>query len=148
MITLRRSGLIKVALGQTTWKRFARNGFVELRVSDGWNTLSELLEEDDRDVAATPHYDEHALRACASHGRPPAAGMPPLTAADTKSLAYSVLTDAQSTASKRPGTGLLLGLKNLARFRGNVFNQRGAVAPFSVRFLGNQGFDALDCRWS
>jgi len=38
MITLRRSGLIKVALGQTHHGRSpARNGFIKLKVSDGWN---------------------------------------------------------------------------------------------------------------
>ena len=35
------------------------------------------------------------------HGFLRALDMPPLTAADTKSLAYSVLTDARSTASKK-----------------------------------------------
>ena len=48
--------------------------------------------------------------------------------ADTKQLAYSVLTDAQK---KRFEENLELdfsfGLKGLARFRCNMFNQRGAV---------------------
>ena len=47
---------------------------------------------------------------------------------DTKALAYSVLTDAQK---KRFEEALELdfsfGIKGLARFRCNVFNQRGAV---------------------
>ena len=49
-----------------------------------------------------------------------------LTPADTKQLAYSVLTDAQK---KRFEESLELdfsfGLKGLARFRCNMFNQRG-----------------------
>jgi len=52
-----------------------------------------------------------------------------LAAADTKQLAYSVLTDAQK---KRFEEALELdfsfGIKGLARFRCNLFNQRGAVA--------------------
>jgi twitching motility protein PilT len=52
-----------------------------------------------------------------------------LTPADTKQLAYSVLTDAQK---KRFEEALELdfsfGIKGLARFRCNLFNQRGAVA--------------------
>jgi len=52
-----------------------------------------------------------------------------LTPADTKALTYSVLTDAQK---KRFEEALELdfsfGIKGLARFRCNLFNQRGAVA--------------------
>src|SRR5947208_16806056 len=51
-----------------------------------------------------------------------------LTPSDTKSLTYSVLTDAQK---KRFEEALELdfsfGIKGLARFRCNLFNQRGAV---------------------
>jgi twitching motility protein PilT len=54
---------------------------------------------------------------------------PDLTPGDTKQLAYSVLTDAQK---KRFEEALELdfsfGIKGLARFRCNLFNQRGAVA--------------------
>src|SRR5437879_951270 len=71
--------------------------------------------------------------------------MPPLTAADTKSLAYSVLTDAQKHRfEENLELDFSFGLKNLARFRGNVFNQRGAVGsvfrtiPWEIK-----GFDAL-----
>src|SRR5258706_9112400 len=53
---------------------------------------------------------------------------PSLTPAETKQLAYSVLTDLQK---KRFEESLELdfsfGIKGLARFRGNMFNQRGAV---------------------
>ncbi|HEY6362862.1 MAG TPA: type IV pilus twitching motility protein PilT [Vicinamibacterales bacterium] len=52
-----------------------------------------------------------------------------LTAAETKQLTYSVLTDAQK---KRFEESLELdfsfGITGLARFRCNMFNQRGAVA--------------------
>ncbi len=54
---------------------------------------------------------------------------PDLAPGDTKQLAYSVLTDAQK---KRFEEALELdfsfGIKGLARFRCNMFNQRGAVA--------------------
>ena len=54
---------------------------------------------------------------------------PELSPADTKQLAYSVLTDAQK---KRFEESLELdfsfGIKGMARFRCNMFNQRGAVA--------------------
>src|SRR5438045_6787531 len=71
--------------------------------------------------------------------------MPPLTAADTKSLAYSGLTDAQKHRfEENLELDFSFGLKNLARFRGNVFNQRGAVgAVFRTIPWEIKGFDAL-----
>jgi twitching motility protein PilT len=55
--------------------------------------------------------------------------MPALTAPETKQLAYSVLTDAQKHRfEENLELDLSFGIKGLARFRGNIFNQRGAVA--------------------
>ena len=55
--------------------------------------------------------------------------MPPLTAAETKQLAYSVLTDAQKHRfEENLELDFSFGIKGLARFRANIFNQRGAVA--------------------
>src|SRR5690348_18315261 len=52
-----------------------------------------------------------------------------LTSADTKQLAYSVLTDAQKhRLEENLELDFSFGLKSLARFRGNIFHQRGAVA--------------------
>jgi twitching motility protein PilT len=63
------------------------------------------------------------------HGSLQKLELPNLTPADTKQLAYSVLTDAQK---KRFEESLELdfsfGIRELARFRCNLFNQRGAVA--------------------
>jgi twitching motility protein PilT len=63
------------------------------------------------------------------HGKLQTLDLPPLGPADTKALAYSVLTDAQK---KRFEESLELdfsfGIRGLARFRCNVFNQRGATA--------------------
>src|SRR5215471_21256488 len=51
-----------------------------------------------------------------------------LTAAETKSLAYSVLTDAQKKRFEEAfELDFSFGIKGLARFRCNLFNQRGAV---------------------
>jgi len=55
--------------------------------------------------------------------------LPPLTPAETKRLAYSILTDAQKhNFEENLEIDLSFGIKGLARFRCNVFNQRGAVA--------------------
>jgi twitching motility protein PilT len=53
---------------------------------------------------------------------------PPLTPADTKRLSYSVLTESQKHRLEESlELDLSFGIKGLARFRCNVFNQRGAV---------------------
>src|SRR3989442_12481782 len=62
------------------------------------------------------------------HGELQRLPLPVLTPAETKALVYSVLTDVQK---KRFEESLELdfsfGIRGLARFRCNVFNQRGAV---------------------
>src|SRR5436305_5050401 len=79
------------------------------------------------------------------HGHLRPLDMPVLSAADTKSLAYSVLTDAQKHRfEENLELDFSFGLKNLARFRGNLFNQRGAVgAVFRTIPWELKGFDAL-----
>ncbi|MDP8254583.1 MAG: type IV pilus twitching motility protein PilT [Candidatus Alcyoniella australis] len=55
--------------------------------------------------------------------------MPQLTAAETKRLCYSVLTDIQRQHFEESNElDLSFGVKGLARFRANVYRQRGAVA--------------------
>jgi twitching motility protein PilT len=70
----------------------------------------------------------------------PLEGVPPLGPADTKQLAYSVLTDVQKHRfEENLELDFSFGLKNMARFRVNLFNQRGAVAgvfrviPFEIK---------------
>lgn len=65
--------------------------------------------------------------------------VPPLTPVDTKQLCYSILTDAQKVRYEEDlELDLSFGVKNLARFRANIFMQRGAVAgafrviPFKI----------------
>ena len=51
-----------------------------------------------------------------------------LTASETKQLAYSVLTDAQKKRFEETfELDFSFGIKGVARFRCNMFNQRGAV---------------------
>lgn len=55
-------------------------------------------------------------------------GFPPFSPADTKRLAYSVLTDAQKHRFEEDlELDFSFGLKGMSRFRANVFNQKGAV---------------------
>lgn len=54
---------------------------------------------------------------------------PPFQSQDTKQLCYSILTDAQKRKFEEENElDLSFGVKGLARFRGNVYLQRGAVA--------------------
>src|SRR6185503_18449662 len=54
--------------------------------------------------------------------------IPPLTAPETKQLAYSVLTDAQKHRfEENLELDLSFGIKGLARFRANIFKHRGLV---------------------
>lgn len=54
---------------------------------------------------------------------------PPLTAYDTKNLIYSVLNDAQKKKfEENLELDFSFGIKGLARFRANIYMQRGAVA--------------------
>jgi twitching motility protein PilT len=54
---------------------------------------------------------------------------PPLTPVETKQLCYSILTDAQKHKFEETSElDLSFGVKNLSRFRANLFMQRGAVA--------------------
>jgi twitching motility protein PilT len=69
-----------------------------------------------------------------------------LTPKDTLQLAYSVLTEQQKKRFEfEDELDFSFGIQNLARFRGNVFKQRGCVAmvlrmiPFSVRTFEDLG---------
>ncbi len=68
-----------------------------------------------------------------------------LTPADTKRLAYSVMSDAQKHEfEERLEIDFSFGIKDMCRFRANVFTQRGSVgAVFRVIPFDIRGFDAL-----
>jgi len=71
--------------------------------------------------------------------------LPELTPSDTKQYAYSVLTDAQKKRFEEAlELDLSFGLRGLARFRCNVFSQRGAVAAVYRVIIENiRGFKEL-----
>ncbi|HLU24769.1 MAG TPA: type IV pilus twitching motility protein PilT [Longimicrobiales bacterium] len=67
---------------------------------------------------------------------------PVLTPRDTLNLAYSILTDAQKKRFEQEDElDFSFGIANLARFRGNVYRQRGCVSlairqiPFQIKSL-------------
>ena len=73
-----------------------------------------------------------------------------LTPAETKQLAYSVLTDAQKKRFEETlELDFSFGIKGMARFRCNMFNQRGAVGavyrviPEKIRAFHELGLPAV-----
>jgi twitching motility protein PilT len=74
----------------------------------------------------------------------------PLTAVDTKDICYSILSDSQKMRLEEDQElDLSFGVKNLARFRANVFIQQGKVAgafrvvPFKIIPLEELGLPAV-----
>jgi twitching motility protein PilT len=75
---------------------------------------------------------------------------PPLAAPDTKRLAYSIMTDSQKHVfEEKWEIDFSFGIKDVCRFRGNVFTQRGAVAavfrviPFEIKSFETLGLPAV-----
>jgi len=73
-----------------------------------------------------------------------------LTPKDTLSLAYSVLTESQKKRFETEDElDFSFGIQNLARFRGNVFKQRGCVSvairhiPFNVKTFDELGLPPI-----
>ena len=84
------------------------------------------------------------------HGKMVPLQVPPLGPADTKTLIYSVLTDSQKHRfEENLELDFSFGVKGLARFRANVFYQRGAVGgafrviPWEIRTFQSLGLPAV-----
>ncbi|MEN3340326.1 MAG: twitching motility protein PilT [Acidobacteriota bacterium] len=113
-------------------------------------TLPELLKTLVEQNGSDLHLTTSTPPQIRVHGKLQTLDLPSLGPAETKGLAYSVLTDAQK---KRFEESLELdfsfGIRGLARFRCNVFNQRGAVAavyrviPETIKSFGELGLPAV-----
>ncbi len=84
------------------------------------------------------------------HGKLVPLQIPPMTPAETKATIYSVLTDSQKHRfEENLELDLSFGVKGLARFRGNIFYQRGAVAgafrtiPWEIRDFNTLGLPPI-----
>ena len=82
------------------------------------------------------------------HGELQTMTHPDLTPTETKSLSYAVLTDAQKKRfEETKELDFSFGIRGLARFRCNMFNQKGAVGavyrpiPEKIR-----AFESSACR--
>src|SRR4051812_31900329 len=103
-------------------------------------SLSDLLRKMLEMSGSDLHITTNSPPQVRVHGHLQPLDMPVLTPAETKQLSYSVLTDAQKHRfEENLELDFSFGLKGLARFRGNLFNQRGATAavfrviPFEIK---------------
>ncbi|MEW6440436.1 MAG: type IV pilus twitching motility protein PilT [bacterium] len=83
-------------------------------------------------------------------GRLAALRMDPLTPVETKQMCYSILTEAQKKKFEEESElDLSFGIKDLSRFRANMFLQRGAVAgafrtiPYQIRSFQELGLPPI-----
>jgi twitching motility protein PilT len=109
-------------------------------------SLSDLLKRMVEMGGSDLHITTNTPPQIRLHGHLQPLDLPPLTPAETKALAYSVMTDAQKHRFEEDlELDFSFGLKGLARFRANVFNQRGAsAAVFRVIPYEIKGFNQLN----
>ncbi len=109
-------------------------------------TLSDLLKRMLEMSGSDLHITTNSPPQVRVHGHLQPLDLPPLTPSETKQLAYSVMTDAQKHRFEEDlELDFSFGLKGLARFRANCFNQRGAtgavfrVIPFEIKSFAQLG---------
>jgi twitching motility protein PilT len=108
--------------------------------------LSQLLKAMLEYKASDMHITSGSPPTFRVHGQILRAKSATLTPAETKELCYSVLTDYQKAMfEEQKQLDFSFGIRDLARFRGNVYYQRGAVAaafrhiPFDIPKLEKLG---------
>jgi twitching motility protein PilT len=108
-------------------------------------TLPELLQTLVEVNGSDLHLTTQTPPQIRVHGKLQLLDLPPLGPAETKALAYSVLTDSQKKRFEETlELDFSFGIRGVARFRCNVFNQRGAVAAvYRVIPEKIKGFDEL-----
>ncbi len=109
-------------------------------------TLSQLLKAMLENKASDMHITSGSPPAFRVHGQMVRVKASALTPAETKELCYSVLTDYQKAIfEENKQLDFSFGIRDLARFRGNVYFQRGAVAaafrhiPFDIPKMSKLG---------
>src|ERR671929_2395202 len=108
-------------------------------------SLSDLLKKMLEMGGSDLHITTNTPPQVRVHGHLQPLDMAQLTPAETKQLAYSVLTDAQKHRfEENLELDFSFGVKGLSRFRANIFNQRGAVgAVFRAIPYEIKPFEAL-----
>jgi twitching motility protein PilT len=112
--------------------------------------LSELLRKMIEHGGSDLHITTNSAPMVRVHGILRPLEYAELTPAETKQLAYSVLTDAQKHRFEETlELDFSFGIKGLSRFRANILNQRGAVGavfrsiPYEIRSFEELGLPAV-----
>jgi twitching motility protein PilT len=113
-------------------------------------TLPDLLKKTVEISGSDLHLSIGSPPQVRVHGELQKLEHPELTASDTKSLAYAVLTDAQKKRFEElQELDFSFGIRGVARFRCNMFNQKGAVGavyrqiPEKIRTFEELGLPAV-----
>src|SRR5947208_15445563 len=113
-------------------------------------TLNQLLKSMVEQGGSDLHITTNSAPQVRVDGHLRPLNLPPKTPAETKQLAYSILTDNQKhRLEENLEIDFSFGIKGLARFRANVFHQRGAIAaafrqiPYEIRGFRELGLPAV-----
>jgi twitching motility protein PilT len=113
-------------------------------------TLNEMLKEMVDQGASDLHISTNSPPQIRIDGVLHPLNHPPLTPTETKQLAYSILTDKQKQALEEElELDFSFGIKGMARFRSNVYHQRGAIGaafrqiPFEIRGFRELGLPPI-----
>jgi len=113
-------------------------------------TLPELLKTTVELDGSDLHITTSSPPQVRVHGHLQRLQMPEMTPSETKQLIYSVLTDTQKKRFEESNElDFSFGIRGLARFRCNVFSQRGAVGavyrliPETIRSFGDLGLPTV-----
>src|SRR5574337_2104390 len=112
--------------------------------------LHEMLKEVVDRGASDLHLTTGVPPMLRLHGRVSPLGDVQLAPTETRRLAYSVLTDAQKRQfEEEQELDIAFGIKDLSRFRANIFVQRGAVGmairpiPYAIRTFEELGLPKI-----
>jgi twitching motility protein PilT len=113
-------------------------------------TLNEMLKQMVEQGGSDLHITTASPPLVRVDGALRALNYPALTPAETKQVAYSILTDNQKhRLEENLEIDFSFGLKSLARFRANVYHQRGAIAaafrqiPYEIRSFRELGLPPI-----
>jgi twitching motility protein PilT len=113
-------------------------------------TLNQLLKSMVEQGGSDLHITTNSAPQVRVDGHLRPLNLPPMTPAETKQLSYSILTDNQKhRLEENLEIDLSFGIKGLARFRANIFHQRGAIAavfrqiPYEIKGFRELGLPTI-----
>jgi len=113
-------------------------------------TLNQLLKSMVEQGGSDLHITTNSAPQVRVDGHLRPLSLPAMTPSETKALAYSILTDNQKhRLEENLEIDLSFGIKGLARFRANIFHQRGAIAavfrqiPYEIKGFRELGLPGI-----